>query len=495
MEMSHQSGVEAQSLLRGDQRNGANIVNLHQRRSGEVVPEKTPFLHNEPVRLTPAWEGSNLPNDTLNLKGIAMDINPPKDRWNLIYITLLIHGIGTLIAWNMLITSKEYFVTHKLVTEPALAADFMPYLGIAAQFPNLLFNWLNVFVQFGGSLTKRIIWSLSIEVIIFVITVILAMTDTTDWTVGFFWLTMVTVIILNICNGIFQNTVYGVAARLPSSYTGAVVLGSNISGTVATLLGLLFGAVAPSARAAAVYFFITGLLVLLACFDTYFALPLNRFYRYHDNLLARAAQNQEGEQHFTRPPYGLILKQSWVQLFNIFFTFFITLAIFPNMHSDIKQVDPHFIIPSSNFTMVTCFLTFNFTAMLGNLTATFKQWPSPRYLIILVLLRLLFMPMFLLFNYQPMEKVRTLPVLFNNDWVYWITAMLMGWSSGHCSSLGMMYVSSTVDPVNAPTAGMLGAAFLITGINAGIFFTVVFPLIVSAPFFGTSLAANGTNTL
>lgn len=31
--------------------------------------EKAPFLRNEPVRLTPAWEGSNLPNDTLNLKG------------------------------------------------------------------------------------------------------------------------------------------------------------------------------------------------------------------------------------------------------------------------------------------------------------------------------------------------------------------------------------------------------------------------------------------
>lgn len=31
--------------------------------------EKAPFLRNEPVKLTPAWEGTNLPNDTLNLKG------------------------------------------------------------------------------------------------------------------------------------------------------------------------------------------------------------------------------------------------------------------------------------------------------------------------------------------------------------------------------------------------------------------------------------------
>jgi equilibrative nucleoside transporter 1/2/3 len=31
---------------------------------------------------------------------------------------------------------------------------------------------------------------------------------------------------LSVANGIYQNTVYGVAAKLPFKYTGAVVLGS-----------------------------------------------------------------------------------------------------------------------------------------------------------------------------------------------------------------------------------------------------------------------------
>ncbi len=34
-------------------------------------------------------------------------------------------------------------------------------------------------------------------------------------------------------------------------------------------------AVAPNVRTSAIYYFITALFVLLACFDTYFALPLN----------------------------------------------------------------------------------------------------------------------------------------------------------------------------------------------------------------------------
>lgn len=32
---------------------------------------------------------------------------------------------------------------------------------------------------------------------------------------------------------------------------------------------------APNARTAAIYYFITALFILLACFDTYFALPIN----------------------------------------------------------------------------------------------------------------------------------------------------------------------------------------------------------------------------
>lgn len=36
----------------------------------EPEGEKAPFLRTEPVKLTPAWEATNLPNDTLNLKGM-----------------------------------------------------------------------------------------------------------------------------------------------------------------------------------------------------------------------------------------------------------------------------------------------------------------------------------------------------------------------------------------------------------------------------------------
>lgn len=78
-----------------------------------------------------------------------------------------------------------------------------------------------------------------------------------------------------VAGGVYQNSVYGMAAKLPGKYTGAVVLGSNVSGTFTAVISLLSSSMASSVRTAAIYYFIAAMFVLLVCFDTYFALPLN----------------------------------------------------------------------------------------------------------------------------------------------------------------------------------------------------------------------------
>lgn len=145
-----------------------------------------------------------------------------------------------------------------------------------------------------GNLTTRIVWSICIALVVFIVTVILAMVDTEHMKHEFFWITMVSVIILNskllnqrapeyncklffflVANGIYQNTIYGMAAKLPPKYTGSVVLGSNISGAFTAVVSILSKKMASDKRMAAIYYFITAIFTLLICFDTYFALPLN----------------------------------------------------------------------------------------------------------------------------------------------------------------------------------------------------------------------------
>lgn len=145
------------------------------------------------------------------------------------------------------------------------------------------------------------------------------------------------------------------AAKLPFKYTGAVVLGSNISGTICSVIYILTTMFSSSLKTAAIYYFIGALFVLLACFDTYFALPLNvssprpavtaeittlfcpfqRFYRYHELMHEKEAEKSRriGGGVTRRPPYWAIFKQAFPQLFNVFFIFFITLTLFPTVQS------------------------------------------------------------------------------------------------------------------------------------------------------------------
>lgn len=128
---------------------------------------------------------------------------------------------------------------------------------------------------FSGKLTTRIVWSILTEVLCFVFTVALVMINTSQIPALFFWSTLGSIVLLNMANGIYNNSVFGMAAKLPTKYIGAVVLGTNLSGTFTSIADIASVSITPDARTAAIYYFTTALFVLLACFDTYFALPLN----------------------------------------------------------------------------------------------------------------------------------------------------------------------------------------------------------------------------
>ena len=100
---------------------------------------------------------------------------------------------------------------------------------------------------------------------------------------------------------------------------------------------------------------------------------------------------------------------------------------------------PDFPIAEKYFTPVTCFLTFNLCAVLGNLIPSLCRFPSPRWLFIPVMLRFLFLPFFLLCNYRPLGVERLWPAMMHWDYGYWAGSALFGLTGGYFSSLGMMY--------------------------------------------------------
>lgn len=91
----------------------------------------------------------------------------------------------------------------------------------------------------------------------------------------------------------------------------------------------------------------------------------------------------------------------------------------------------HILGPMGRFTGLPASLEFEMN---------FSIWFQPRkqFLVVPVLLRFAFIPLFLFCNYQPLNVARILPVYINNDWIYWGTGIAMGFTSGYLRWVSML---------------------------------------------------------
>uniref|UniRef100_A0A6G1SIM5 Equilibrative nucleoside transporter 1 n=1 Tax=Aceria tosichella TaxID=561515 RepID=A0A6G1SIM5_9ACAR len=467
----------------------------------------------------------------------------PVDKYQLVFIILLIHGIGTLMPWNMFINAEDYFRNYKLQpagnitmsnitssnnnqnitthltrdrTETELESmrkNFLSLLSLAAQLPNTIFNGLNLLVNLGsGNLKLRVNLTLGFQAIIFAITILLAFVDSYQWPGTFFYVTMISVVLLNMASGVYQNCVFGIGAKFPGKYTNAILIGSNLSGTFTSVVNLLSIWLAPQPQEAAMYYFTAALFVIVICLVSYNLLHLNPFFRYYDQAensdadptecqldIATTVRDDKDDtdvnydipetlrktvdamvprpsnQNGTAKDYGnsfageldkkwQVFKKCWPQCMNVFFTFYFTLALFPSVMAGIQQKDN--LLSNKYFAPVCCFLAFNLFALVGNLISGWTTWPGKDRVWMLVAVRVLFVPFFLFCNFNP--STRHWPVLIESDIIYTLGNVLMALTSGYLSSLCMMFASSGLSQDEAPKAGMLAAFFLVFGIFMGI---------------------------
>lgn len=237
----------------------------------------------------------------LNRNQNSNNSSPPPDKYNIVWLVLFIQGIGILIPWNMFITANSYFTEYKLkvndsqITSNTTAIanntslsvqdlealqdvrkNFLSYVGLAAQLPNLLFALLNMLIKMeSGNLFRRVNITLAIESIVFIITIVLTVIDTDSWKMEFFYLTMVSVVIINMSNGIYQNCIFGTGAKFPMAYTNAIMIGSNSSGIFCSVVNLISIWLAPQPQVAAKYYFCTAMFVITLCTTTYNLLSKN----------------------------------------------------------------------------------------------------------------------------------------------------------------------------------------------------------------------------
>uniref|UniRef100_A0A7N6AN31 Solute carrier family 29 member 1a n=1 Tax=Anabas testudineus TaxID=64144 RepID=A0A7N6AN31_ANATE len=404
-------------------------------------------------------------------------INAPRDKYHAVWIILFILGLGTLLPWNFFMTATMYFTsrlknpptslspnqtaneTQGVDTRSVLESKFNNVMTLCAMVPLLIFTCLNSFIHQRIPQKLRISGSLAVILVVFLLTAVLVKVDMAP--LPFFTLTMIKIVCINSFGAVLQGSLFGLAGILPASYTTPIMSGQGLAGAFAAFSMICALASGSALQDSAFGYFITACVVILLAIMSYLTL-FHRMYLSYNH-----SQNLYIVGKLKRSAVCLMLSfQIWVMALSVCFIFTVTIGTFPAVTVDVKSSVANGGAWETYFIPVACFLLFNLMDWAGRSLTAVCMVPGKDsiWLPVLVGLRVIFIPLFMLCNVQPRSY---LPVPFHHDAWYIIFMILFSFSNGYLASLCMCFGPKKVAPHQAETAGAIMAFFLSLGLALG----------------------------
>uniref|UniRef100_A0A8C9YNP1 Solute carrier family 29 member 1a n=1 Tax=Sander lucioperca TaxID=283035 RepID=A0A8C9YNP1_SANLU len=403
-------------------------------------------------------------------------INAPRDKYNAVWIIFFILGLGTLLPWNFFMTATMYF-TSRLKDPPTdlpfnQTSKFNNVMTLCAMVPLLIFTCLNSFLHQRIPQKFRISGSLVVILVVFLLTAVLVKVDVAP--LPFFTITMIKIICINSFGAILQGSLFGLAGILPASYTTPIMSGQGLAGTFAAFSMICALASGSALQDSAFGYFITACVVILLAIMSYFVLPRMEFFQYHmESNGSRPSADEENKMDLLKKVCAVcsqacsdIEAPIWVMALSVCFIFTVTIGTFPAVTVEVESTVAAGGAWGTYFIPVSCFLLFNLMDWAGRSLTAVCMWPGKdsMWLPVLVGLRVVFVPLFMLCNVQPRNY---LPVLFGHDAWYIVFMIFFSFSNGYLASLCMCFGPKKVSQHEAETAGAIMAFFLSLGLALG----------------------------
>uniref|UniRef100_A0A674C3W7 Solute carrier family 29 member 1 (Augustine blood group) n=1 Tax=Salmo trutta TaxID=8032 RepID=A0A674C3W7_SALTR len=360
------------------------------------------------------------------------------NRNNGVWLIFFMLGLGTLLPWNFFMTATMYFTSR--LRDPSqmgtnlsgngtggegdnrslLEAKFNNVMTLCAMVPLLAFTCLNSVLHQRIPQKFRIMGSLAVILVVFLLTAILVKIEMAP--LPFFTLTMIKIVIINSFGAILQGSLFGMAGKLPTKYTTPIMSGQGLAGTFAAFSMICAIASGSEINDAAFGYFITACAVILLAIISYVVLPKLEFYQYYKTQSGNRVSDEENKLE-------LLKKELY-------------------------------------FIPVCCFLLFNLSDWVGRSLTAVCMWPGEdsKLVPILLVARVIFVPLFMLCNVQPRYN---LPIFFEHDAWFIVFMIVFAFSNGYLASLCMCFGPKKVAVHEAETAGAIMAFFLSLGLALG----------------------------
>lgn len=404
----------------------------------------------------------------------------PKDKFYTVYFIFYLLGIVTILPWNFYITANDYWMykfrdihrtnvttASEVTNKTQLQAEFTSYINAASAIPNLLFLILNTAISHRVSLNKRILGSLIFMFLFMIETLVFVLIDTDEWQYMFFLITLLTVVLLNICSAVMSGSLFGVVGNFSPIYITATIGGQALGGIFAAIAEIISLAIGASSTHSALVYFIIGNITIAFAILCYIVLIKTVFFKYHVEDKILNISDFSSSSTVLDISHKIILRKIWVHGVSMFSVFAITLSVYPAVTVLIdsegkghgNRWNDVYFVPT------IAYLLFSIGDYLGRLIAgRFQKPKNESIFLILSLSRFIFIPLMMLCNAHPR---RYWAVVFDKDYQYILILFMCALSNGYLANLTAILAPRKVDDFEKEVASSMMTVFMGIGLAAG----------------------------
>mmetsp|Transcript_36230 Transcript_36230/g.108309 ORF Transcript_36230/g.108309 Transcript_36230/m.108309 type:complete len:421 (+) Transcript_36230:23-1285(+) len=399
-------------------------------------------------------------------------------------------GASVLLPYNCILLAQAYFDRH------AFRGLKFPFTSMLCYSAPLCMGQAVLTVIARRYTVSGRMWLAHVSGILIcgILVVAAVLTHTTSATGVMYAVCLLTIVALALTNALMQTAILGLAGTMGPVFSGGVMLGFGVCGLAAFALSLLLE---PAFRGAAED--TAGMLQATVLFVFCFVYYLASTWVYHGFLSRRVPKVMEALMALeeSRQPAACdlqldsadgastavlesgrssdssskalwqsiasVLRRIAPQALNVWMVFAVTMSIFPGVMDGWKPQS------SSNFannpdllaTLLTG--TFQIFDVVGRyLAEVIAHRVPPGRLWILVILRWLFVPAFMLGQRDPGASA-----LWGSDWGRLLLVALMALTNGFAASCAMMFGPSLCEGGSREVAGIAMSFTMVTGIFCG----------------------------
>ncbi|ORX87080.1 hypothetical protein BCR32DRAFT_228384 [Anaeromyces robustus] len=414
-----------------------------------------------------------------------------------------------LCAWNLWITAVPFFKNR--LSGTIFQDNFQNYISIVFMFTNTLSSYITLKIQQKIDINRRILGSLILLIACFLTTTVLSLIS--DMNPYLFFIIIMTLIVISaISTAVLQNGGFGLAAQLPNIYMQGIMNGQGLAGAVVVIIQIIIvintqdteNNTEPEFLKNMYLYFFAVVLITITCLIGYLTVirkiaskaindSINNTEIENNGEGASSSNNEEApliqhndnDTNTNEVPITneqKIIKTFMkikVQALALFCTFVVTLSLFPSIISGIESINKEKNSNYYNNLFVSiAFLIFTLCDWAGKVMPGHPKFIVRNTKIINTasFSRIIFIFLFMICNVQfkdtygnPLD--RSLPILVQSDFLYFVILFVFSLSNGYISSLLLMITPDLVDDNEKELSGSIMVFVLTFGLASGSLFS------------------------